>query len=151
VLVKNAENVLADLGELGLNLLAVLLDEADLGGVALGLLLLLDRGDNSPRGTAGANDVLVGNRQKVPLLDGKVTVFGGNDLHVLNHLCRWGGGSASIRGGVRYPCVHALIALGLLSQLGQIDGIFVTHFCEWMGIWKVNVSGRSRTRWGVCR
>lgn len=62
VRVQNAEDILADLGELALNLLAVLLDEANLGGVALGLLLLLDRGDDSPRRTAGANDVLVGDR-----------------------------------------------------------------------------------------
>jgi len=88
VLVENGKNILADLGELGLDLLAVLFDKADLGRVALGLLLLLDRGNDSPRRTASANDVLVGNRQKIPLLDSKVTVFGGNELHVLNHLCR---------------------------------------------------------------
>ena len=62
VLVKDAEDVLANLGELSLDLLAVLLDEVDLGGVALGLFLLLDRGDDSPRRTASANNVLVGNR-----------------------------------------------------------------------------------------
>jgi hypothetical protein len=42
VLVENAEDVLADLGELCLDLLAVLLDQSDLSRVALGLLLLLD-------------------------------------------------------------------------------------------------------------
>ncbi len=63
MLVKNIENVVADLGELGFDLLSVLLDEADLLRVALGLLLLLDRGDDSPRGTTGTDDVLVGNRQ----------------------------------------------------------------------------------------
>jgi hypothetical protein len=30
--------------------------------------------------------------------------------------------------------VLTLIALGLLSQLGQVDGVFVTHF----GVWSVN-------------
>lgn len=35
VLVKDLEDVIADLGELGLNLLSVLLDEGDLGRVAL--------------------------------------------------------------------------------------------------------------------
>ena len=48
VAVKALENVLADLGKLGFDLLAVLLDEGDLGLVALGLLLLLDRSDDSP-------------------------------------------------------------------------------------------------------
>lgn len=75
VLVEHAEDVLADLGELGLDLLAVLLDKADLGRVALGLLLLLDRGHDAPRCTAGANDVLVGNGQKVTLLNGEVAVL----------------------------------------------------------------------------
>lgn len=42
VLVKNAQNVVADVGELGLDLGAVRLDLGDLGIVALGLLLLLN-------------------------------------------------------------------------------------------------------------
>lgn len=87
VLVENLEDILADLGKLGLDLLAVLLDESDLGRVALRLLLLLNRGDYSPRGTAGANDVLVGNGEEVSLLNGEVAVLRSNNLHVLNHLC----------------------------------------------------------------
>jgi hypothetical protein len=40
-----------------------------------------------------------------------------------------GGSSVSAdRGFARYSGIHALIALGLLGQLGQVDGIFVTHF-----------------------
>ena len=87
VLVKNGEDVLADLGKLALNLLAVLLDEGNLGRVALGLLLLLDGGDDSPRGTAGTDDVLVGDGKEVALLNGEITVLGGDNLHVLDHLC----------------------------------------------------------------
>ena len=87
VLIENLEDVIADLGKLGLDLLAVLLDESDLGLVALRLLLLLDRGDDSPRGTAGTNDVLVGDGQEIALLNGEFNVGRGNDLHVLNHLC----------------------------------------------------------------
>jgi hypothetical protein len=60
VLVENLENVLADLGQLSLNLLAVFLDQGDLGLVALGFLFLLNRGDDPPRGTASTNDVFVG-------------------------------------------------------------------------------------------
>lgn len=88
VLVKNVEDVVADLGKLVLNLLAVLLDKGDLGRVALRLLLLLDGSNYSPRGAASTNDVLVGDGEKVALLDGQVAVLGGDDLHVLNHLCR---------------------------------------------------------------
>ena len=87
VLVENIEDVVADLGELVLDLLAVLLDEGDLGRVALGLLLLLNRGHYPPRGTASTNDVFVGDGQEVALLDGEIAVLGGDDLHVLDHLC----------------------------------------------------------------
>jgi hypothetical protein len=88
VAVQALQDVFADLGQLGLNLLAVLLDETDLGVVALGLLLLLNRGDDSPRGTAGTNDVLVRNGEQISLLDGELLVCGGNGLHVLDHLCQ---------------------------------------------------------------
>ena len=63
VLVKDIKDVLADLGELGLDLLAVLLDQGNLAGVALGLLLLLDRGNDSPGSAAGTNNVLVSDRE----------------------------------------------------------------------------------------
>jgi hypothetical protein len=124
VAVKALEDVLADLGKLGLDLLAVLLDESNLGLVALGLLLLLNRGDDSPRSTAGTDDVLVSNGQKVALLNGELLVCAGNSLHVLDHLCR--GGSAAC---LRISCTDelTLIALGLLGQLGQVNGVLVTH------------------------
>lgn len=86
VLVQNVQNVIADLSKLGLDLLAVLLDQSDLGLVALRFLLLLDRGNDSPRRTSGSNDVLVGDREKIPLLDGELYIGGGDNLHVLDHL-----------------------------------------------------------------
>jgi hypothetical protein len=72
VLLEDLKDVFADLAELGLDLLTVLLDQADLGLVALALLLLLDGGDDAPRGTAGANDVLVGNGKQVALVYGEL-------------------------------------------------------------------------------
>jgi hypothetical protein len=118
VTVKALEDVLADLGKLGLD------DESNLGLVALGLFLLLNRGDDSPRSTAGTDDVLVSNGQKVALLNGELLVCAGNSLHVLDHLCR--GGSAAC---LRISCTDelTLIALGLLGQLGQVNGVLVTH------------------------
>ena len=85
VLLENLEDVIADLGQFGLDLLTVLLDKSDLGLVALGLFFLLNGGDDSPRRTAGTNDVLVGNGEEIPLLDGEVNIGRGNDLHVLDH------------------------------------------------------------------
>lgn len=87
VLVQNLKDVITDLGQLSFDLLAVLLDQSDLALVALGLFLLLDRSDDSPRSTAGTNDVLVGDGQEIPLFNGELDVVRGNDLHVLNHLC----------------------------------------------------------------
>jgi len=86
VLLENLKDVLADLAELGLDLLTVLLDQADLGLVALALLLLLDGGDDAPGGATGTDDVLVSDGKEVPLLDGQLLVGGGNSLHVLDHL-----------------------------------------------------------------
>lgn len=74
VLVQNFKDVFADLGQLGLDLLTVLLDQCDLRLIALGLLLLLDRGNDPPRGTAGTDDVLVGDRKQIPLFDGQFLV-----------------------------------------------------------------------------
>jgi hypothetical protein len=87
VLVKNGKDVLADLGELGLDLLTVLLDEGNLLLVALGLLLLLDGGDDSPGCTASTDDVLVGDGKEVSLLNRELLVGGSDVLHVLDHLC----------------------------------------------------------------
>ena len=76
--VKNIEHVLADLFELGLDLLAVLADDANVLVGTLLLLLLLNGGDDAPGGTAGTNDVLVSDGEKVTLVDGKLA----SDLEV---------------------------------------------------------------------
>ena len=48
MLVENDQDIFANVGKLSLDLLAVFLNQADLGLIALGLLFLLDRGDNPP-------------------------------------------------------------------------------------------------------
>ena len=85
VLVQDVKDIFANRCELSLDLLAVLLDQTGLGVVPLGLLLLLDGGDDSPRSSTGANDVLVRDRKQISLLDGKLLVGRGNVLHVLHH------------------------------------------------------------------
>ena len=103
-LVKDVQNILADLLKLGLNLLTVVADSANVLLRALGLLLLLDRGDDAPRGTSCADDVLVGDGQKVALINGELTA----NLHsvrscysVLPLYC--GPVLAHSRGGVGIP------------------------------------------------
>jgi hypothetical protein len=97
-LVQDIKDILADLLELALDLLTVILDGADMLLGALGLLFLLDGGDDSPRGTAGANDILVGNRQEVALVNSELTTELGHLLHVGNHL---------------------IVALSLLAEAGE--------------------------------
>lgn len=70
-LVQNIENILANTLQLVLDLLAVVTDDGDVLFGALGFLLLLDGGDDTPGSTAGTNDVLVSNGEKVTLIDGK--------------------------------------------------------------------------------
>jgi len=72
-LVEDVKNILADLLELEFDLLAVFADDANVLVRALLLLLLLDRGDDAPGGTAGTDDVLVGDREEVALVDGEFT------------------------------------------------------------------------------
>lgn len=71
--VKDIKDVTTNLLQLRLDLLTVFADLSDMFVGALGLLLLLDTRDNSPRCTSGTDDVLVGNGQKIALVDGKFT------------------------------------------------------------------------------
>jgi hypothetical protein len=82
--VKDVEDILADLLELGLDLLSVVADGANVLLGALGLLLLLDRGDDAPRRTSCADDVLVGDGKEVALIDGQFTA----NLCSLAHVAR---------------------------------------------------------------
>jgi hypothetical protein len=72
-LVEDVKHILADLLEFGLDLLAVVADGANMLVRALGLLLLLDGGDDSPRRTPRADDVLVCDGEEVALVNGKFT------------------------------------------------------------------------------
>jgi len=109
VLVKKLKDVRADAAKLALDLLAVLADGLDVSLVALLLLLLLDGAHNPPRGTTGADDVLVSNAEKVTLLNGELEVHLTDLLHGLNHL---------------------IIALSLLSELCKIYIILtLRHDC----------------------
>ena len=82
--VEHIEHILADLLELGLNLLAVVADDADVLVRTLGLLLLLDAGDDAPRGTTRSDDVLVGYREEVTLVDSQ---FSADLIRVLVGSC----------------------------------------------------------------
>jgi hypothetical protein len=70
--VQDIEDILADLLELGLDLLAVVADGGDVLVGALGLLLLLNGRDDAPGSTSGADHVLVGHGQEVSLVNGEL-------------------------------------------------------------------------------
>ena len=101
-LLDDAEDVVADVDELGLDLGLVVLDDGHLVGVAL----LLDGGDDAPRRTTGTDDVLVGDGEEVALLDGELLGLLGHLLHVGDHLVE---------------------ALGLLGELGLVHQGIAIH------------------------
>jgi hypothetical protein len=59
-LVEHVKDILANLLQLGLDLLTIIADNGNVLIRTLGFLLLLDGGDDTPRGTASTDDVLVG-------------------------------------------------------------------------------------------
>ena len=101
-LLDDTEDVIADVDELGLDLGLVVLDDGHLVGISL----LLDGGNDAPRGTAGADDVLVGDGEEVALLNGEFLGLLGNLLHVGDHLVE---------------------ALGLLGELGLVHQGIAIH------------------------
>lgn len=72
-LIKDIKDITTNLLQFRLDLLAVFTDLSNVLVGALGLLFLLDARDNSPRCTSGTNNILVGNRQEIALVDGKFT------------------------------------------------------------------------------
>lgn len=87
VLVYDRQNVIANLGEFLLHLLAVTLDQFDIVLIPLRLFLLLNGRHDSPRGPSSTYDIFVSHRKKIPLLHGQLKVQFCNFLHTLNHFC----------------------------------------------------------------
>ena len=71
ILVQDIEDILANTFELVLDLLTVVADGSYMLIGSLGLLLLLNRRDDAPGGTARSDNVLVGNRHEITLIQGK--------------------------------------------------------------------------------
>jgi len=67
--VQDIENIPADLLELLLDLVSVLFDLSNVLVGSLSFLFLLDGGDDSPRGTSCSHNILVGDRQKIALIN----------------------------------------------------------------------------------
>jgi hypothetical protein len=118
--VEEREDAVADAGELGLDLGAVGADGCGVRLVPAAFLLLLDGGDDPPRGPAGADDVLVGDGQQVALLHRELLPAAGapgvarDALHELDHL---------------------LVPLRLLRKLGHVHALLPRrlrrrHGCE---------------------
>lgn len=101
-LVEDIEDILADLLQLGLDLLAVIANGRNVLLGSLGLLLLLDGGDDAPGGTTGSHDVFVCDGEEVTLIHTELatklkmsvivahadylSIHLGNLLHVVHHL-----------------------------------------------------------------
>jgi hypothetical protein len=120
-LIQDIEHILADFLELGLNLLTIITDGANMLVRALRFLLLLDRRDDAPRSTSGADHVLVGDREQVSFVDGEfstklfhVRICSREKKHVAPS-----SGSLTYVGDLLHVCDHFIIALGLLTEPGQ--------------------------------
>lgn len=103
-LIEDVENILADLLELRLDLGAVIANDGNVLFRALALFLLFNRRDDAPRRTTGTDNILVGNAEKVTLVDGELAAQLGDLLHIAHHL---------------------IVALGLLAKASQ-EGLAVT-------------------------
>jgi hypothetical protein len=68
-LIQDIKNILAHFLEFGLDLLTVITDGRNVLVGTLRLFLLLDRGDYAPGSTSSANNILVGDGQKVSLVN----------------------------------------------------------------------------------
>lgn len=85
--VDEVENFVAVAVEFSLDLVLVASEETDILGSLL-FLLLFDGGKGSPGSSAGADGVLVGNRQQVPLFNGQVSVGSYDLVHGFKHVLK---------------------------------------------------------------
>lgn len=130
--IEKLEDSIANIGEFGLNFGSIVTDHRDMVVVASALLLLFDGGNDTPGSPASADDVLVGDRKEVSLLDGELLLVegSGNLLHELDHL---------------------LVALGLLGKLGHVNILLAnrrggSHWKE--GKWRLDLrAGGLRSKW----
>jgi hypothetical protein len=112
---------LADFLEFGLNFLTVVTDGRNMLIGTLGLLLLLDRRDYAPGSTSSANNVLVGNGQKVSLVNGKFSAQLCHAPSVIKSLKETAIKARAVNriaylGNLLHICDHLIITLGLLAE-----------------------------------
>jgi hypothetical protein len=112
---------LADFLEFGLNFLTVVTDGRNMLIGTLGLLLLLDRRDYAPGSTSSANNVLVGNGQKVSLVNGKFSAQLCHAPLVMKFLKETAIKARAVNriaylGNLLHICDHLIITLGLLAE-----------------------------------
>lgn len=119
------QHVVADLAQLGLHFLSVLLHHLKL--LIATIRLLLDARDDPPRRSSGPDHVFVGDREQVPLLVGELGSLLSHCFH-----------------GRR----HVVVALGLLRQLGLLDQLRFIHAVSAKRVYgspiKESESGRSK-------
>jgi hypothetical protein len=87
----------------------------------LGLLLLLDRRDYAPGSTSSADNVLVGNGQKVSLVNGKFSAQLCHAPSVMKSLKETAIKARAVNriaylGNLFHVCDHLIITLGLLAE-----------------------------------
>ena len=71
-LVQDIKDILANLLQLGFDLLTIVPNDGNVLLRAFGFFLLLDGGNDAPRGTAGTDNVLVGDGKQIAFVNGKL-------------------------------------------------------------------------------
>jgi hypothetical protein len=74
---------------------------------------LFDGGHHSPAGSSRSNDVFVGDRKEISLLDGEFLWLAGDFFHVTDHFIE---------------------PLGLFGELGFVDEGITIHGGGWFGL-----------------
>jgi hypothetical protein len=73
-LVEDVQDILANILQFGLDLLAIFADDRNMLIGAFRFLFLFDGGNNPPRSTPSANHVLVCHGEQVALINGEFTI-----------------------------------------------------------------------------
>ncbi len=86
MMIEDVEDIVANTRKLLFDPGPVVLDLHDMPFMPLVLFLLLNGRDDAPGGTAGTDDILVGNRKEVALLNRELNIQLSHSLHGLDHL-----------------------------------------------------------------
>lgn len=88
MLIDHSHDIRANISELCLNFMSVLLDPLYILLVSSWFFLLLNRGQDAPWCSPRTYDILITNRKQIPLLHSQFNIHICNLLHCIDHFCK---------------------------------------------------------------